>query len=418
MSFDQFKFDPWIADGIREAGYTQPTPIQAEAIPPILEGRDVMGLAQTGTGKTAAFLLPIMENLLKGDLGEIRALIIAPTRELADQIEGEFKTLGRHTDMRCTSIYGGVSKGPQIRALESGVEIVVACPGRLLDHFREGDIDLSWVNVLVLDEADRMCDMGFLPDIRRILQAVPAERQTLFFSATMPGEIRMLADSILQDPVLVQIGHTAPAETVSHAIYPTTERLKADMLFAMLHPMGKERVLVFCRTRSRAEQLAHDLKLRKHNVTALQGDMPQNKRKQALEGFRKGKYDICVATDIAARGLDISDISHVINFDIPENVDAYTHRIGRTGRAQQSGEAFTLATQADEQLITRIESILGEKIERRVLEGFDYGSYDPEKQGPRLNEKLSQHSRSDGRGGMNAPAARRRGLRTKRISRR
>lgn len=418
MSFQRFELDPWLQDGVTDAGFREPTPIQAQAIPPVMQGRDVLGLAQTGTGKTAAFLLPIMQNLLEGELGDVRALVVCPTRELADQIQAEFRVLGGHTDLQSTVIYGGVGKGPQLRDLEKGVEIVVACPGRLLDHHRAGDIDLSWVEVLVLDEADRMCDMGFLPDIRRILRAVPEDRQTLFFSATMPGEIRMLADSILRDPVTVQIGHTAPAETVSHALYPCTDRLKPAMLLEMLSHTATGRTLVFCRTRDGAQRLAHDLGRRKYRVANLQGDMPQGARRQALEGFRKGKFDVLVATDIAARGLDISDITHVINYDIPENVDAYTHRIGRTGRAQRSGEALTLATQADEQLVTRIEHVLGEKIERRVLEGFDYGGYDPEAQGPKLADKLPQHSRSDHRGGMNAPGARRKFTRGRRISRR
>jgi len=418
LSFDRFDFDPWIRQGIRDAGFTEPTPIQAQAIGPILEGRDVMGLAQTGTGKTAAFLLPILQRLLDGELGDVRALVVCPTRELADQIQKEFAVLARHTDLACTTIYGGVAKGPQLQALERGVELVVACPGRLLDHWRAGDIDLSWVEVLVLDEVDRMCDMGFLPDIRRILDALPAKRQTLFFCATMPGEIRMLADSILTDPVTVQIGASAPAETVSHALYPCNERLKPAMLHAMLDRTATGRTLIFCRTRDRAQSLAGDLGRRGFKVAALQGDMPQGARKEALEGFRKGRYDLLVATDIAARGLDISDVTHVINYDIPENVDAYTHRIGRTGRAKRTGEALTLATQADEQLVTRIEHVLGEKIERRILEGFDYGGYDPEAQGPKLSDKLPQHSRSDHRGGMNAHERRRKFNRGRRISRR
>jgi ATP-dependent RNA helicase RhlE len=419
LSFDRFEFDPWIADGVKAAGYEEPTPIQAEAIPPILEGRDVLGLAQTGTGKTAAFMLPILEQLLEGELGEVRALIVAPTRELAEQINEAFKAFAKATDLRSTTVYGGVSKNPQIDALRRGVEVVVACPGRLLDHYGAGDIDLSTVEILVLDEADHMCDMGFLPDIRRILKAVPEDRQTLFFSATMPSEIRHLADSMLTDPVTVQIGETAPVETVSHALYPTTERLKKDILIEMIKRTESGRMLVFTRTKHRARSLATILEKRGHNVTALQGNMAQNKRQQAINGFKKGKYDILVATDIAARGIDISDVSHVINYDMPSTVDAYTHRIGRTGRALRHGWAYTLATQADEQLVSRIERVLDEPIERRTLEDFDYGGYDAEGQGPRLSEKKPQHSRSDGRGGMNAPEKRRSfGGRPRRISRR
>ncbi len=419
MSFDRFDFDPWIMDGINAAGYKEPTPIQAEAIPPIIEGRDVLGLAQTGTGKTAAFILPILEQLLEGDLGEVRALIVAPTRELAEQINEAFKVFAKATDLRSTTIYGGVSKNPQIDALRRGVEVLVACPGRLLDHYGAGDINLSTVEILVLDEADHMCDMGFLPDIRRILKAVPQDRQTLFFSATMPPEIRQLADSILVDPITVQIGERAPVDTVSHALYPTTERLKKDILLEMIARTDGGRLLVFTRTKHRARSLATVLEKLGHNVTALQGNMAQNKRQQAISGFKKGKYDILVATDIAARGIDISDVSHVINYDMPSTVDAYTHRIGRTGRALRSGWAYTLATQADELLVSRIERVLGEPIERRTLEEFDYGGYNPDDQGPRLSEKKPQHSRSDGPGGMNAPEKRRAfGGRPRRISRR
>ncbi len=419
MSFDQFDFDPWIADGIRDAGYETPTPIQAQAIPPVLEGRDVLGLAQTGTGKTAAFMLPILQQLLEGDLGDVRALIVAPTRELAEQINDSFRTLARHTDLKSTTVYGGVGKNPQIEALKRGVEVVVACPGRLLDHYGAGDIDLSTVEILVLDEADHMCDMGFLPDIRRILKALPQDRQTLFFSATMPPEIRQLADSILHDPVTVQIGETAPVETVSHALYPVTETLKRPLLMAMLERHATGRVLIFTRTKHRARSLASMLEKKKMKVTALQGNMAQNKRQQAINGFKKGKYDILVATDIAARGIDISDVSHVVNFDMPSTVDAYTHRIGRTGRALRTGWAYTLATQGDEQLVARIERVLGEPLERRVLEDFDYGGYDAENQGPRLSEKKAQHSRSDHRGGMNSPGTRKMfGGRRKRVSRR
>jgi ATP-dependent RNA helicase RhlE len=380
VNFEQFSLDGRINAGIRDVGYETPTPIQEQAIPPVLAGRDVMGLAQTGTGKTAAFALPILQRLTNGQLHRTRALIVAPTRELAEQIHQSFIELGKHTRVRSTAIYGGVGKGPQISALRRGVEIVVACPGRLLDLANEGHVDLSRVEVLVLDEADRMCDMGFLPDIRRILKLLPQRRQTLFFSATMPRDIRRLADSILDDPVTVQIGMIAPAKTVSHALYPVTNNQRKTMLFALLRQEATGRVLIFTRTKRRARFLARDLEQKGYNAAALQGNMSQNKRQKAINGFRSGKYDILVATDVASRGIDVADISHVINFDMPDTVDAYTHRIGRTGRTEKSGEAFTLATPEDAIQVRDIEKLLGRPIERRRLPDFNYGDFKPESQ--------------------------------------
>jgi ATP-dependent RNA helicase RhlE len=380
VSFKQFSLDPCIVTGVKSVGYTTPTPIQQQAIPIVLEGRDILGIAQTGTGKTAAFMLPILHRLIKGTSHQVRALILAPTRELAEQIHQASGDLGRHTKVRSVSIYGGVSKGPQLAALRRGVEIVVACPGRLLDHLGAGGIDLSHVEVLVLDEADRMCDMGFLPDIRRILTYLPTKRQTLFFAATMPEDIRALADSILSDPATVQIGTIAPAKSVSHALYPVSNELKTDLLLAVLKRTATGRVLIFTRTKHRARSLALKLKKRGHRVAALQGDMSQNKRQNAIDGFRTGRYDTLVATDVAARGIDVSGISHVINFDMPDTVDAYTHRIGRTGRVDQTGEAFTLAVRGDGLMVRQIEQVMGAPIERRQLPGFDYGSFTPESQ--------------------------------------
>ena len=378
MDFKDFSLDPRIGAGIKSAGYTTPTPIQQQAIPHVLEGRDVLGLAQTGTGKTAAFMLPILQRLTQGKLRRVRALIVAPTRELAEQIHAAGVDLGRKTKVQGVTVYGGVSKNRQVDALRRGAEIVVACPGRLLDLLGDGHIDLSCVEVLVLDEADRMCDMGFLPDIRRIIKVLPTRRQTLFFSATMPRDIRKLADSILDDPVTVQVDMIAPAKTVSHALYPVSQKLKKKLLMATLEQTATGRVLIFTRTKYRARNLARDLEKSKYRVSALQGNMTQNRRQQALTGFRSGKYDILVATDIAARGIDVSEISHVINFDMPDTVDAYTHRIGRTGRVHRSGEAFTFMVQEDEPLVRKIEEVLGGCIERRRLPGFDYGSYTPE----------------------------------------
>jgi ATP-dependent RNA helicase RhlE len=382
VSFEEFCLDPRIIARTKAAGYTIPTPIQQEAIPVVLEGRDVLGVAQTGTGKTAAFILPILNHLTKGTGRKVRVLILAPTRELAEQIYQTSLDLGKNTQVHSVSIYGGVSKGPQIATLRRGAEIVVACPGRLLDHIQDRSIDLSGVEVLVLDEADRMCDMGFLPDIRRILKYLPTRRQTLFFAATMPEDIRILANEILNNPATVQIGMIAPAQTVSHALYPAPDSLKTKLLLAMLRQTATGRVLIFTRTKRRAQNLALDLEHRGFRVSVMEGNMPQNQRQRAINGFRSGRYDILVATDVAARGIDVSEISHVINFDMPDSVDAYTHRIGRTGRADQTGEAFTFAGQADEPMVREIEKVLGSRIKRRRLPDFDYGSFVPESQFP------------------------------------
>jgi ATP-dependent RNA helicase RhlE len=377
VNFEQFSLDPRINAGIKAAGFSLPTPIQQQAIPVVLKGHDVLGLAQTGTGKTAAFMLPILQRLTKGPLRRVRVLIVAPTRELAEQIHQATVDLAKRTPIRSATVYGGVSKNRQIETLQRGAEIVVACPGRLLDLVNDRAIDLSHIEVLVLDEADRMCDMGFLPDIRRIIKLLPQKRQTLFFSATMPEDIRELADTILTNPVTVQIGMIAPAETVSHALYPVPEGRKKELLLTMLKQTATGRVLIFTRTKRRARFLARDLESLRYRVSALQGNMSQNRRQDAINGFREGKYDILVATDIAARGIDVSEISHVINYDMPDTVDAYTHRIGRTGRAENSGEAFTFASQEDALMIRDIEKVLGTPIEQRRLADFDYGGYEP-----------------------------------------
>jgi ATP-dependent RNA helicase RhlE len=377
LGFSQFKLHPQIAAGIKELGYHTPTPIQQQAIPPVLQGKDVMGLAQTGTGKTAVFALPILERLLTGARGRVRALIIAPTRELAEQIHDSIDALGRLTKLRSVTIYGGVNMNSQIQRLRAGAEIVVACPGRLLDHLNHGTVNLSNVEILVLDEADRMFDMGFLPDIRRILKHVPARRQTLMFSATMPPDIRKLAHEVLHTPVTIQVGHTAPANTVSHALYPVPQHLKTALLFEVLRHTNTESVLVFTRTKHRAKRVGQQLEKAGYKAASLQGNLSQNKRQAALDGFRDGSYQILVATDIAARGIDVSSISHVINYDMPDTADAYTHRIGRTGRAAKTGDAFTFITREDEDMVRSIERVLGEKIERRTLKGFDYSKAMP-----------------------------------------
>ena len=379
MTFEEFNLHPAVAAGVQAARYVKPTPIQTQAIPSVMQGRDIIGLAQTGTGKTAAFVLPILNRLMHGARGRVRALIIAPTRELVEQIHNDIGTLGRKTGLRSVTVYGGVNVNPQISKLRKGVEIVVACPGRLLDLIGQGAINLSALEVLVLDEADHMFDMGFLPDIRRILQNLPRERQTLLFSATMPSDIRRLAEDILHDPASVQVGQTAPAESVRHAFYPVAQHLKTALLLELLNHTDTGPVLVFTRTKHRAKRLGEQLTKAGYRSTSLQGNLSQGRRQAALDGFRNGRYQILVATDIAARGIDVSKISHVINYDIPDTPDAYIHRIGRTGRAACSGDAFTLITGEDKGMVQAINRVLGSAVERRTVSGFDYGVRAPER---------------------------------------
>lgn len=372
MNFKSFNLNNNIESGIRNIGYTVPTPIQTQVIPLVLQKKDVMGQAQTGTGKTAAFVLPILQRLMDGPRKHVRALIMTPTRELAEQTHETIGQLGRYTNLKSITIYGGVDQHLQVGKLRKGAEIVVACPGRLIDLMDQGMIDLSRVEVLVLDEADRMFDMGFLPDIRNILKRLPAQRQTLLFSATMPDDVRNLAEGMLRNFTTVQIGDSVPVSTVSHAIYPVDPHLKASLLMKILDCTDTASVLVFTRTKDRATRLAKQMKKSGFLATSLQGDLPQHKRQEALNGFRSGKYQVLVATDIAARGIDVSKISHVINYDMPDTVDAYTHRIGRTGRAARTGDAFTFVTRPDRAFVWTIENALGEKLERRILENFDY----------------------------------------------
>jgi len=372
MSFETFNFHPSIMAGVRALGYTKPTPIQLQAIPPIMQGRDLIGLAQTGTGKTAAFVLPILQRLLQGPRGCVRALIISPTRELTEQTCGTIYDLGKQTKLQGIAIYGGVSMEQQTRQLIKGVEIIAACPGRLLDHLWKGTVDLSHLEVLVIDEADRMFDMGFLPSIRGILQCILHRRQTLLFSATMPSDIRRLVREIMYDPVTVQIGRTLPAKTVSHALYPVKQHLKTTLLKEILNNTKTDSVLVFTRTKHRAERVAQQLVRAGYRVTSLQGNLSQNQRQAALTGFRNGSIKILVATDIAARGIDVLSISHVINYDMPESTDDYIHRIGRTGRVNKNGDALTLVTNDDAGRIRALEQLLGTPLERLTLQGFDY----------------------------------------------
>lgn len=381
MTFESFSFAPQVAAGIRTAGYTSPTPIQAQAIPPVMQGRDVMGLAQTGTGKTAAFVLPTLHRLMTGARGQVRAMVIAPTRELAEQIDENIQTLGTHTGLRSATLYGGVSMFGQIQKLKKGVEIVVVCPGRVLAHIQEGNIDLRHLEVLILDEADQMFDMGFFPSIRQILRHVPKERQTLMFSATMPHEIRQMAHDVLRDPVTVQVKSDTPSETVSHALLPIKDSQKTALLLEVLKHTDTESVLIFTRTKHRAKKLDQKLAQNGFKSTSLQGNLSQNRRQEAMQGFRDGSYQIMVATDIAARGIDVSSISHVINYDMPNTPEAYTHRIGRTGRAAKTGDSLTFMTPDDREMVVAIERKIGGKIERKMLPTFDYNSAGEEHRG-------------------------------------
>ncbi|MBU5614997.1 DEAD/DEAH box helicase [Geomonas azotofigens] len=379
MDFKQFNLHPKVQAGVEAVGYQVPTPIQLQAIPAVIAGQDVLGLAQTGTGKTAAFGLPLLHRLADGVRGHVRALVLAPTRELAEQINESLNAMAQQTRLKSITVYGGVNINTQIKKLKEGADIVVACPGRLLDHISQGTVNLSKVEVLVLDEADQMFDMGFLPDVRKILRALPGKRQNLMFSATMPDDIRRLAHEILCRPVTVQVSRTAPAATVSHALYPVGQHLKTPLLFELLKHTDTESVLIFTKTKHRAKRVGEQLEKAGYKATSLQGNLSQNRRQAALDGFRDGTYQIMVATDIAARGIDVSLISHVINYDIPDTPEAYTHRIGRTGRAAKTGDAFTMVTGEDEAMVKSIERVLGAKIERRRVEGFDYTVPAPKK---------------------------------------
>jgi ATP-dependent RNA helicase RhlE len=394
MDFTSFNLDPRIMEGVKVLKYDTPTPIQEQAIPIILQGRDLIGLAQTGTGKTAAFVLPVLNRLLNAPRQQLRTLIISPTRELAEQTVESINVFSYYTGLHAVSIYGGVSMFNQVEALKRGPEIVVACPGRLLDHLLNGTVDLTNLDVLIIDEADRMFDMGFLPDIRKIVSCITRSHQTLLFSATMPPDIRRLVQEVLHDPVIVQIGQSAPVDSVSHAIYPVKPNLKIQLLKEILKNTDTESVVIFTRTKYRVEHVADSLRRAGYAVAALQGDMLQNHRQAALDGFRYGDVKILVATDIAARGLDILSITHVINFDMPDTTDAYIHRIGRTGRVNNKGDAFTLVTPEDRGMIKALEKIFKKPIEVRRMENFAYD----ESEESRVRSPRSAQSRPPTRG--------------------
>ncbi|MCC6259920.1 MAG: DEAD/DEAH box helicase [Anaerolineales bacterium] len=372
MNFTQFQLNPRLMAGIQKAGYETATPIQEAAIPAALRGRDVIATAQTGTGKTAAFVLPILNKLLDGQRHVARALIVAPTRELADQINDVIKTLSVGTKLRSAAIYGGVGAQPQIQAIKNGAEILVACPGRLLDLIAQGHAKMNHIEILVLDEADRMFDMGFLPDVRRIVKAVPEKRQTMFFSATFPPDVELLAQQSLKQPQKISMGIIKPAHTVTHALYPVPAHLKSALLLELLKQTDTDSVLIFTRTKYRAQKVTRQIHQAGFKVTSLHGDRTQNQRQAALKDFKSGTHPIMVATDIAARGIDVQSISHVINYDMPDTADAYIHRIGRTGRAQKTGDAFTLITDDDKDMIRTLERIMGHEIKRQTVDGFNY----------------------------------------------
>jgi ATP-dependent RNA helicase RhlE len=396
LNFNTFAFNPQIKVGISNVGYQTPTPIQEKTIPVILQGKDVMGLAQTGTGKTAAFVLPILQHLMDGSRKRPRALILAPTRELAEQTFVAFRQLGKQTGLRSMSIYGGVSAKPQINRLRKGVDIIVACPGRLLDLKNQRAVDLSNIEILVLDEADHMVDMGFLPDVKRIIGTLPKEHQTLLFSATMPKEIRSLATGMMNNPVTVNIDIAKPISTIDHAIYPVEQGRKLDMLLHLLKESKGQQVLVFTRTKRRATKVAYQLDRAGVSSTSLQGNMSQNKRKAAMGAFRKGEVKVMVATDIAARGIDVKRVSHVINYDVPDTAEAYTHRTGRTGRMENLGTAFSLVTNEDLRMVRSIERLLGTQLERRNVDGLSAALRNQSKHTPPSNNKrMSKPNRNN-----------------------
>jgi ATP-dependent RNA helicase RhlE len=361
-----------MVDGVKAMGYLEPTPIQLRAIPLILAGTDVIGSAQTGTGKTAAFALPILSKLGTHQ-PQPRVLILEPTRELAAQVETAFRDFARFTNLRAAVLYGGVGYGKQMDALRNGVDVIIATPGRLLDHLGRGTCRLDQIQYVVLDEADRMLDMGFLPDVRRIVEKCPRQRHTSLFSATIPPQIETLIQWAMHRPQTIEIGmRRSVADTVKHVIYPVAEDQKSDLLREILERVHYESAIIFCRTKHRADRIATLLKRNNHAVAVLHSNRTQREREEALKGFRSGRFELLVATDIAARGLDIADVSHVINYDVPQHPEDYIHRIGRTGRAENTGDAFTIMVAEDSQHVHAIERFIGKKVERIKLENFNY----------------------------------------------
>jgi ATP-dependent RNA helicase RhlE len=374
MAFTRLGLHPDLLRGVKELGFSRPTPIQEQTIPPALAGKDLLACAMTGSGKTAAFVLPILQRLLDKPRGTTRALVLTPTRELAAQIDAHLRELAVHTPLSGAAVYGGVGMGPQEHAFRSGVDVIVATPGRLLDHFRHPYAKLPGLEVLVLDEADRMLDMGFLPDVRRVLKHIPSKRQTFMFSATMPAPIVQLSREILTDPVMVDLQRkAAPAVGITQAIYPVSEELKAPLFLELLNRKEIGNVIVFTRTKHRANRLAEFLERHRVSVARIHGNRSQNQRTEALDGFRDGKFRVLVATDIVARGIDVEQLGHVVNFDVPHVPEDYVHRVGRTARAEATGDAFTFAAPEEERDLRAIERAIGKTLPRITVPGFDYG---------------------------------------------
>lgn len=392
--FSEFDIAAPLQDAVRRMGFERATPIQAQAIPPALQGRDIVGCAQTGTGKTAAFLLPSLNALLNGksEAKGSRMLILVPTRELALQVGDHAQQLARKTSLKVAIVYGGVGMRDQERALRAGADVVVATPGRLLDHMGRRNVRFDRLSILVLDEADRMLDMGFLPDIRRVLHALPTRRQTMLFSATMPPHILALAREVQRDPVKVEVAVARPPDSIDQKLYPVPKHLKAQLLLSLMGQDEMTSVLVFTRTKHGADNLM--LKLKKAGIKAatIHSNRTQGQRVAALEGFRRGRYRVLVATDIAARGIDVDGISHVLNFDAPGSAEDYVHRIGRTARAEATGDAITFVTPADEPIVHGIQQLIGRRLERCMMPGFDYGVQAPSYAKPTVQELQRQYT--------------------------
>ena len=398
MPFSGLRLHPDLLKGVHELGFAKPTPVQAEAIPPAMAGRDLLACAQTGSGKTAAFLLPILHRLMDRPRRTTRALILTPTRELAAQILEDFNALAVHTPLTGAAVFGGVSMGPQEHAFRTGVDIIVATPGRLLDHATRQYAKLNGLEYLVLDEADRMLDMGFLPDIKRILRHIPPKRQTLFFSATMPGPIGALASDLLKDPVTISLQRqSAPAAGITQAVYPVAQHLKAALLVELFQRGILQQALVFTRTKHRANRLADHLIRSRIDAERIHGNRSQNQRTQALAGFKNGKYRVLVATDIASRGIDVEALSHVVNFDVPMAPDDYIHRVGRTGRAEMAGDAFTLVAPEEENDLRAIERAIHRSLPRVTLPEFDYRGRGPQLEVPRGERIAAIRAQRSGR---------------------
>jgi ATP-dependent RNA helicase RhlE len=410
MSFTNFSLHPKLLSAVQKMGYETPTPIQTQAIPPALEGRDVLGCAMTGSGKTAAFVLPILQRLLDKPRGVTRALILTPTRELAAQVQEQLELLAAGTGIRSAAVFGGMPMPAQTRAFQSGVDVIVATPGRLLDHFSNPYAKLAGLEVLVLDEADRMLDMGFLPDIRKVLRHIPTPKQTLFFSATMPGPIAQLSKELLRNPFTINSERkAAPASGVSQAVYPVNQELKSPLLMAMLEKDQVGNVIVFTRTKHRANRLAEYLVKRGVNAERIHGNRSQSQRTEALAGFKSGKYRVLVATDIAARGIDVEALEHVVNFDVPAVPEDYIHRVGRTARAERTGEAFTFVAPDEEPQLRDIERSINKKLDRVKLEGFDYNAKPAERLEVPIQERIAEirAQKAQVRANIAAKAARR-----------